>query len=414
MNNTNEPCYGMQFVPCCSCGMFQLMNHDEYLLLNHHCLEDEGSVSLTCYTCQEKLSLLATINDLNKTISDLNMRIDTLTTIRDLETEIDQSVLLNLSCTQDNASFSLEVPTAEHILCEQADPNSLSPSNCVPQIEELNSAAAILTASTLVTNSADDKYDFDINDQNENNELIDFTIITNPNTAPLLPNNTDLEHINTSDIYNGIQLSQQYDNQNSPPESNQSSTANNNNAISNRDIMLHKFQTNTTVKTFFIGDSSIYNVKLHKDKDNTDCFKISNPNSTIDILSETTQFFLDKFHKNANTVVLHCTTSDMEFSKSEVIKTAYKKFASNLQDQNISLILSGPIPFPNMNSETFSRLCNINAWLHEFCSEANIKFLDNVDLFWKKPRCFSKNRKFLNNEGTQLLETKLTTVLKSN
>lgn len=432
MNNTDEPYYGMQFVPCCSCGMFQLMNHEEFLLLRHHSFdEDEGSVSLTgtCYTCQEKLSLLATIDDLNKIVSDLNMRIETLTAIRDLETEIDQSALLNLSCKQNNVSFSLETPTATHILCELAnDPNDKNRSSCAPLIEELNSATATLIDSTLDTNNTHDQYDFDINDPNENNNLIDLNIITNLDAAPLIPvtdSKVSLDHevgagiLKTGTVTVNSVPTPLENIEGSTPQDQEKDTLPIVHAshtvgagLPNHNKSVQQLLGCDNVKTMLLGDRTFQYADINRVQScqENEFFRVARAESKLGELVETADFLVDNLYTNVRRAVFHVGMNDLKAGNTELLKEKIDNIIIKMAKRDIVPVISGPIPFFGMPGELFSRLCCINDWLIKMSTEKHMLFINNFPSFWGRKHLFMHGM-LLSQAGNRRLVDNISTFL---
>ena len=427
VNTDQELQPGMHFIPCRSCGIFQLiMNHEDInLLIHHYSKKDESLVSLLCFNCQETDKLRTEVHNLNKLVFDLNARIETLSDIRGLEATIDESVM-NLSVNHLNDNHSILLPNNDinkdvpEIIIDEVPDNSTNYEQLplgIPHNENYNDIPSLTDSFSDNIINVDDPYLFDRDDPNDNNSINNLTILPNFENLlhPATTGHTDwYDTLDQPNISNTNSCTAEQTHIPSKPDD----SADNQDTIKNTDTahhdMLSKFQTNTTVRTILIGDSTITNVKPNKNKNNSDCFKVSRPNCTLKDIAETTNFFLDRLHKNVSTAVFQLCTEDMWSSDTETLKDCCKTLVNDMHHQSISVILSGPVPFLNMGNETLSRLSSFNQWLCDYCSNLGIPFVNNLDLFLNNWWYFSKNGKYLNNAGARLLEAKLATLLNQN
>ena len=78
-------------------------------------------------------------------------------------------------------------------------------------------------------------------------------------------------------------------------------------------------------------------------------------------------------------------------------------FTEILYEKGVPVILSGPVPYPSLSNQAFSRALAINEWLTDFCMENEIVFLDNFGFSSCKENCFMRNGNELNKRGSDML-----------
>ena len=99
--------------------------------------------------------------------------------------------------------------------------------------------------------------------------------------------------------------------------------------------------------------------------------------------------------------------NDIKGRGSESIKHDLKEVIKNIHKMGKDVIISGPFPTPNMNSECFSRMVCINDWLVDSHSDLDIHFIDNFDLMWNKRALFVEGFDVLNNFGSMVLSNNI-------
>ena len=327
--------------------LYQWFTIDNYLLLEKQCSHDH-TISFTCNTCLDRVSLMYRIDDLNQTIIKLNERITSLQTIRGLENDIDFSFNEN---ALNKTMYGLADQFANLTVADGISP----PGNNV----------TIPVINTFSTNNTDN----------------DKSCITSV---------WDSESDSVSQIQYSTHLLD-----NSILEEEQESNDKTENLHQNERMDISefsKFQINKVVKTIFIGDKTIQNIDIHTEKENkNDIFKIAKPNSTIDELIDTIDFFLKKLHKGVNQVVLQIGLKDMKIANSEEIKENILAFTDKMNGINVNVLLSGPVPHPNISSTTFSRMVAINVWLQKHVFPENVRIVDNMQTFTNINKFYNSN-----------------------
>ena len=176
------------------------------------------------------------------------------------------------------------------------------------------------------------------------------------------------------------------------------------------DREVSKFQPNDFVETVFAGDATIQKVHIgQEDVHPEKVFKIAKPQSDIKQLSETVEFFMDKLHKGAKSLIFQLGTTDFKGSNSEDIKRSILKLLDKMEQKGVQVVLSGPIPYPRMDNTTFSRMFAIHEWLINQELSHNVIYVNNVLSFWDKPKLFAKTGTRLSDSGNIILTKNIST-----
>ena len=160
-----------------------------------------------------------------------------------------------------------------------------------------------------------------------------------------------------------------------------------------------------------IGDGSLRNIKHLKSSilypDSNNWFKVARKDAMLQDLIDTVYYFVNRIHKSLNMVVLQITKSHMENGCSEVTKQELTKLVADLDNKGISLILLGPIPYPDLTDEGFSRAFQITKWLSTTLKSHtnNTVFISNWDL--QSSKNFTDNGSKLNYIGYKIIERKI-------
>ena len=101
---------------------------------------------------------------------------------------------------------------------------------------------------------------------------------------------------------------------------------------------------------------------------------------------------------NISAVVIQLSYRDCTQGKTELIKDVISNLSTKLFSQNISLIISSPIPYPALTNRAFSRAYSINNWLIDFCIDNDIPLIDNF-------HSLSNNRQLFTYDGYELTLT---------
>ena len=183
-------------------------------------------------------------------------------------------------------------------------------------------------------------------------------------------------------------------------------------ATTTEDKEVAKFQANDFVETIFAGDATIQNVHISQEDVHPEkVFKIAKPQSDIKELSETVEFFIEKLHKGAKCLILQLGAADFRTGYSEDIKKNIQNLSKQMEQRNMQVVLSGPIPHPKMDNTTFSRMLGVHEWLINQKLSNNTVYINNFDSFWEKPKLFIKNRVGLSDSGNIVLKKNISTCL---
>ena len=114
------------------------------------------------------------------------------------------------------------------------------------------------------------------------------------------------------------------------------------------------------------------------------------------------------------TMILHIGTCDIDEKKSEVLKQHFKALFTTLKTLNndVRLIISGPLPSMRGGDEYFSRLFALSQWLSAECINESVEFIDNFGFFWDRRHLFADGNK-LNKRGQKLFAVNLRYSLKA-
>ncbi|KAK3572652.1 hypothetical protein QTP86_001632 [Hemibagrus guttatus] len=132
-----------------------------------------------------------------------------------------------------------------------------------------------------------------------------------------------------------------------------------------------------------IGDSIVWHVRatVAKGKVRTRCL----PGARVLDVSAQVPAILKK---NIGAVVLHAGTNDIRLRQTEILKKDFRSLVEKVRatSPTTRIIMSGPLPTFQRGIERFSRLFAFNEWLQSWCQDRKLPFVDNWNLFWKRPR----------------------------
>ena len=363
------------FIQCESCSLFIIADHSHYIWLKgHHPGKEPGSICYTCQTCKEKTSLLMQIDDLNKTIFDmnntidgLNSRIRSLIMIQTLEDDVNNSInqLSNQfsSCSISNESFIIPEAVTEEVI----------PAECT-----LNKSTANTSIWTDLDASKSKSSDFIvIGDETMNTPDVSDTNATDHT-------NVSIEETETSPTENFTQ---------------------------NPSVTLTPQFDQTEV--LLVGDKTFFNVNIgeYRRHDNK-IVKITHRNAKVRQTEGNLKYLVEKLHKNTKTIIAHVGANNVKEKSSINTQSEYKSLYKTTNALGTKLVLSGPLPPVKCSSEMFSRLLALNNWLLQWTTEEDIVFVDNFDLFWRKPHLFKYNGIDLNNLGSLTLSNHIRSCVK--
>ena len=328
------PVIEKHLLQCCVCKMYQEMDHIDFLEFSNDLNEDLSN--FVCTECVFKSSLIQQIDVLTKEINEL------------------QSQLRNYELTSMEKSFDQSVREIAENLARQSD------KQCDYSSEE--NANPLLEQQWIEINDS-----VSTNDQVLDEEPKEFPRMVNSGSAP---------HLRENDIV---------------------STTNNNKQINNRLLNRQEEQFDTVkqsesemlkTKVLLIGDSQLKYVNVGEyQKHDKSILKVVHPNMKITQTGKTAEYLTTKLHKNISTVIAHVGANDVKNRRSLKMFEDFQRFSDSMKSLGKTLIISGPLPTTSCNSETFSRLYDLNLWLSDWCQRKGIIYIENFNLFWKNVTC---------------------------
>lgn len=148
--------------------------------------------------------------------------------------------------------------------------------------------------------------------------------------------------------------------------------------------------------TVVIGDSIVRDVKMKSTK--TYCF----PGLRVqEIVSKIPGIIRD--HSHLERLVVHVGTNDIRNQQSELLKLDFIELLKVLERLNCHVYVSGPIPTLGRGIGRFSRLLNLHTWLAATCSDYNVAFIDNFNLFWERREFYWRDGLHPNRAGSRRL-----------
>lgn len=155
-----------------------------------------------------------------------------------------------------------------------------------------------------------------------------------------------------------------------------------------------------------VGDSMVRNVAIP----NGITYSFSGA-KVIDILYRIPSII--ERHPSAHIVIVHCGVNDLRCRQSFKLRQEYELLITTIQSLGKTCIVSGLIPTLRRGMEMFSRLYSADQWLDNFSSACGHEYINNFDLFWKKPHLYKHDNLHLNSKGIQVLATNISHHLSS-
>ena len=357
------------FVPCKLCDMYRHMDRRQYEPLKQLCTRSNKPVSIECISCQEKQLLLAQIQDLNDTIFNLNERVASLIHIREEENCLDTTVE-NLVHDLKHLHLNLNGDDVPEAVLEEV-------------VQAANSANDGNPSDTTVWSESEVEVS---NEPSANTPVVTDTT-SNPDTVS--DNTNTIGNIETA--------------------SKEKAHGQVNNDLKRTSVPNPVIDKN--IKVILAGDKTFNLIQLASSNLNSEkCLKIAPVNTHVEQLIENIDFFVEKMQDNPNSVVLQVSTLDCIHGRTEVIKQRINDFAEALYNRGMSLVLSGPVPYPSLSNGAFSRAWAINQWLIDFCDAYELPLVDNF-IFLKKSgneNYFFRNGRGLNQRGSDMIGKAIT------
>ena len=360
--------------------MFRLLQEIEFEQLIHQNPQiNITRPEITCFTCIEKGSLLDQINDLNTVIANLQDRIHSLTQIRAYENDIDDLSAQFAGVTLGLSNTTIPPETGAEVTVPPCPPQL---SSTITMSSTVLSADSTLNNTSVWSNTEVSQTDHigvhqKANKQYQQPEVLGKILnCIKERTSVITPvadmsGETKESTSTISDCPKHAKLKE----------------------------VMNKFSQNNTVKTFLCGGRELKGISINPTVlKSEEGFKIANSKCTLAETIDTANFFMNTVHQDIQNVILQVGTNHIKRGHSEIIKDALINFASQMAQQNIDVIISGPIPYSKLSGESFSRLCGINDWLIKYSSDKHtFQVIDNID--------FLKNEYLFSPTGGELSET---------
>ena len=158
------------------------------------------------------------------------------------------------------------------------------------------------------------------------------------------------------------------------------------------------------LKLIVIGDKTIKDISF---EDRRSCYKIAyqspSPKKSLNNIS----YLIKTRFKNTRAILYQISINEIMNIPSEILKRQLADLVKFLQNSNIQLLISGPIPPYGLKTGVFSRVVCIDDWLSIWSGSVNINYVSNFDLFWKKKHLFNRNGS-LNRTGAMFLTDNIT------
>ncbi|XP_053479180.1 uncharacterized protein LOC128606790 [Ictalurus furcatus] len=176
--------------------------------------------------------------------------------------------------------------------------------------------------------------------------------------------------------------------------------------IRNRFSPLRQTRPNAVIVVYSI----VRNVRIAstKGKVHTHCFSGAH---VLDVAEQVSGIL--KKDERIGLVVLHTGANDIRLRQTEVLKRDFASLIETVQGRSptVKIIVSGPLPTYRCGAEKFSRLLALNDWLVSWCTEQNLVFVNNWNLFWKCPRLFRPDGLHPSSLGAELLSDNISKAL---
>ena len=381
-----------ELIPCVICRMFRLTTKEEYVWLKNQSPEgviNPNRITMTCQNCVEKGNILQerdnlkfAVEQLNYQVKYLNDRVASLRSIRDDELLIDVSV---------------------DQLTNRFDSLQVSDDTCNSTV--VNSVSQNITI-------AEDTHIPELYNSNDTSVWADTTSVFDEILTGLQDKHRDKSATATCPIISGKEnanqisfISEEGNTLTSDVRGHQKSSSNAENPVLQTAATDKHGAYDSNIDTLVIGDCNIKHIKAHTR--HARVFKALKPQSCIASMAETAQYLLTKRLKQAKQVILHAGVNDTRTKGSEEIKQSIITFSEIMKDLDKNLVVSGPIPFKSMSSETFSRVCALNSWLETRAEELGITFINNFDLFWGSKNLHQEDGRSLNALGSCVLSNNI-------
>uniref|UniRef100_A0A3Q2XB11 SGNH hydrolase-type esterase domain-containing protein n=1 Tax=Hippocampus comes TaxID=109280 RepID=A0A3Q2XB11_HIPCM len=130
--------------------------------------------------------------------------------------------------------------------------------------------------------------------------------------------------------------------------------------------------------TLIVGDSITRNLRFFNTT--THCF----PGATVPIILAKLPSLLHPLPPSVHRIIVHVGCVDASHRQSEITKSDFNKLLQFLNSTGKSIFISGPLS-PHRGMGIFSRILSLHTWLQTACRTHNVGFIDNFNIFWRRP-----------------------------
>ena len=149
--------------------------------------------------------------------------------------------------------------------------------------------------------------------------------------------------------------------------------------------------------TLIIGDSITRHLRFYNAR--TVCM----PGARVNTITEALTGMLPSLPTSIQRIIVHVGTNDTSRKQSEVTKMDFQRLFSLLHSSGLEVFISGPLPTVFRGMGRFSRLLSLHSWLETQGKVWGFAYIDNFDVFWRKPSLFRPDGLHPNGEGSRVL-----------
>uniref|UniRef100_A0A3Q2Z4S7 SGNH hydrolase-type esterase domain-containing protein n=1 Tax=Hippocampus comes TaxID=109280 RepID=A0A3Q2Z4S7_HIPCM len=126
------------------------------------------------------------------------------------------------------------------------------------------------------------------------------------------------------------------------------------------------------------------------------------PASTVPIILAKLPSLLYPLPPSVHRIIVHVGCVDASHRQSEITKGHFNKLLQFLNSTGKSIFISGPLS-PHRGKGIFSRILSLHTWLQTACRTHNVGFIDNFNIFWRRPSLLKADGFHPNKLGSRIL-----------
>ncbi len=114
-------------------------------------------------------------------------------------------------------------------------------------------------------------------------------------------------------------------------------------------------------------------------------------------------------------VVIHAGVNGTKLWQTETLKRDFRSLIETVRSTSpaTTIIVSGSLTTYRQGHERFSRLFSLNEWLLSWCKDQKLLFVNNLNLFWERPRLFHADGLHHSRVEAELLSDNISRTLRS-